>query len=87
MEAWKSQNMYQHPEVHRPGTSGHIHLLTTGVYTLACGAASISCPQAWAAEIHQREADAAQREEEELEVRAPRKEQRGDPADPTRRRR
>ena len=54
---WESIGLYEHPAKHQAGTFGSVALSRAGVYCLRVGAATMSCPQEWAAKIHKEEAD------------------------------
>jgi len=49
---WKSIGLYEHPAKHQAGTYDNVVLSTAGVYALRVGSSTMSCPQDWAAKIH-----------------------------------
>lgn len=55
MDKWISKGLYQHPTKYRPGTFCRVCLSGVGIYYLRVGAKMITCPQSWAARIHQAE--------------------------------
>lgn len=59
-DKWKSIGLYEHPAKHQAGTYGNVVLSTAGVYALRVGGSSMSCPQDWAAKIHNDEGDEKQ---------------------------
>lgn len=56
-EKWKSIGLYEHPAKHQAGIYGNVVLSVAGVYCLQVGAATMGCPQDWAAKIHKDEGD------------------------------
>ena len=56
-DQWKSIGLYEHPAKHQAGRFGNVVLSPAGVYCLRVGAATMSCPQDWAAKIHHDEGD------------------------------
>ncbi len=52
---WQSAELHEHPATHQKGVYGHVCLSTAGVYYMQVGSFHISCPQGWAAKVHQRE--------------------------------
>ena len=52
---WTSNKIYVHPLEQRKDTVGRVSLSTSGVYYLKVGSKVVSCPQEWAAMIHEAE--------------------------------
>lgn len=55
MWTWKSKQLHEHPAKHRRGTYGYVVQSSTGTYALRVGGLTMSCPQDWAARIHEEE--------------------------------
>jgi hypothetical protein len=54
MIIWKSENVYEHPDVNTDMV-GNIIQHTGGTYFIGLGKVEFSCPQAWARKIHKAE--------------------------------